>query len=177
MNHRLLIVVDMLNDFINQGGAFDCGKKAREIVPFILRKIGEFVKLGLPIIFLMDTHDPQDLEFQRFPVHCVFGTKGAELIQEIEDLIDEYSFAIKVPKSSNNGFFRTNLNSILKDLKPKQVEIVGVCTNICILHTVGELRNRNYNVLIFRDGVASFDPNAHLWALNQMETLMGAELI
>ena len=45
------------------------------------------------------------------------------------------------------------------------------------LYTVGELRNRNYKVVIYRDGVASYDPNAHLWALNQMETLLGAEMV
>ncbi len=177
MGQELLLVVDMLNDYIQQGGAFDCGKTARAIVPFVLKKIEEFMKSGLPIIFLNDAHDPQDLEFRQLPRHCVFGTDGARLIKEVEDLIGEYSFCIKVPKSSNNGFFRTDLNNILKDLRPSKIDVVGVCTNICIMHTVGELRNRNYQVRIFRNGVASFDPNAHLWALNQMETLMGAELV
>lgn len=177
MAQKLLIVVDMLNDFINHGGAFDCGNKARAIVPFVVQKIKEYMAEGLPIVFLMDAHDPEDLEFQSLPVHCVFGTEGARLIKEIEDVIEEYSFAMKLPKSSSNGFYRTNLNEILKDLRPRVVEMVGVCTNTSILYTVGELRNRNYKVVIYRDGVASYDPNAHLWALNQMETLLGAEMV
>ncbi len=177
LNQKVLIVVDMLNDFINENGSLSCGQQARDIIPVVLQKIREYVNDRLPVIFIMDAHDPEDMEFKRFPVHCVYGTQGARLINEIESTIEEYSFAIKVLKSRYSGFFRTNLSNILRDLNPEMVEVVGVCTNICVLYTVEELCNRNYRVVVYRDGVASFDPDAHLWALKQMETVLGAEII
>jgi len=39
---KALLVIDMLNDFVEKGGALDCGDRAREIVPFVRRKIEEF---------------------------------------------------------------------------------------------------------------------------------------
>jgi len=176
MGKKVLLVVDMLHDFINENGSLNCGQQGRDIVPMVVQKIREYVDNRLPVIFIMDAHDPRDQEFKRFPVHCIYGTRGARLIDEIENVIKEYSFAVKVPKSRYSGFFGTNLNNILKDLDPEIVEVVGVCTNICVLYTVEELCNRNYKVVVYRDGVASFDQDAHLWALKQMESVLGAEI-
>lgn len=174
MTEHVLLVVDMLNDFIKKDGALYCGESAGEIVPFVEKKVREFVSRGLPVIFIIDAHDPQDLEFKRFPPHCIYGSHGSDVIPELKSLVEEYSFAIRVPKSRFSGFFRTNLNGILKDLDPKTIEVVGVCTNICVMYTVEELCNRDYKVIVHRDGVASFDPEAHRWALRQMVEVMGA---
>ncbi len=177
MSRNVLIVIDMLKDFIDTGGALNCGEKGREIVPFVVEKVKEFMAQKEPVIFVMDAHDPEDLEFLRFPVHCVYGTRGAELIDELATLVEEYPFAIKVPKTRFSGFFRTNLSKILEDLNPAAVHVVGVCTNICVLYTVEELRNRDYRTVVYTRGVASFDDEAHRWALKQMETVLGVEII
>jgi len=176
VSRRVLLVIDMLNDFIREDGALYCGEAAGRILPFVREKVQEFVSLGLPVVFIMDAHDPDDLEFKRFPPHCIYGDTGSEVVGEIKSLVDEYSFCIRVPKNRHSGFFRTNLNEILRDLNPALVEVVGVCTHICVLYTVEELCNRDYQVVVFRDGVASFDQEAHRWALVQMEGVLGAEL-
>lgn len=176
MSRRVLMVVDMLNDFVRRDGALYCGETAGSIIPFVEEKVREFVEAGLPVILIMDAHDPEDLEFEKFPRHCVYGTEGAEIIDELKKLLEEYSFAIKVPKNRYSGFYRTNLNSILTDLRPESVEVVGLCTNICVMYTVEELCNRDYRVVVFSGGVTSFDPEAHLWALKQMKEILGAEV-
>lgn len=177
MSERVLLVVDMLNDFIRKDGSLYCGESAERIVPFVQQKVKEFVARGLPVIFIIDAHDPQDLEFKRFPPHCIYGSEGAELIKELKSPVEEYSFAIRVPKSRFSGFFRTNLNTILTDLKPQTVEVVGVCTHICVLYTVEELCNRDYGVIVHLDGVASFDQDAHQWAIRQMKEVLGATVV
>ncbi|MGB9802409.1 cysteine hydrolase family protein [Desulfofundulus sp.] len=177
MSRNVLMVIDMLKDFIDTDGALNCGKKGREIVPFVVEKVKEFMAQKEPIIFIMDAHAPGDPEFSRFPVHCVYGTPGARLIDELASLVEEYPFTIKVPKTRFSGFFRTNLNRILEDLNPAAVYITGVCTNICVLYTVEELRNRDYRTVVYSRGVASFEDEAHQWALKQMETVLGAEIL
>lgn len=174
---KVLMVVDVLNDFVNPGGALYCGETVSQIMPRVISKIKEYINEGLPLIFIMDAHDPEDLEFKRFPNHCVYGTPGAQLAEEIASLVEEYPFVIKVLKSRFSGFFRTNLNVILKDLNVDTVEMVGLCTNICVLYTVEELVNRDYHVLVYKDGVTSNDREAHNWALRQMETVLGAEIV
>ncbi|SHF46163.1 nicotinamidase/pyrazinamidase [Desulfofundulus australicus DSM 11792] len=177
MPRHVLMVIDMLKDFIDSNGTLNCGKNGRKIVPFVVEKVKEFMNQQEPIIFIMDAHSPEDPEFSRFPIHCVYGTPGASLIDELASLIEEYPFAIKVPKTRYSGFYRTNLSKILEDLNPVAVHIVGVCTNICVLYTVEELRNRDYRTIVYSKGVASFDEEAHLWALKQMETVLGAEIV
>jgi nicotinamidase/pyrazinamidase len=176
MPQKVLFVIDMLKDFLDPGGALFCGEEARRIVPFVAGKVKEFTEEHLPVIFLLDAHDPDDLEFLRFPPHCVFGTPGAGLIDELRTLVEEYPFAIKVPKTRFSGFYRTNLSTILSDLAPEEVHVVGVCTNICVLYTVEELANRGYRTIVYENGVASFDPEAHRWALAQMKSVLGAEV-
>ena len=67
MAEQALIVVDMLNDFIEEGGALDCGPAARAIVPFIGTRLDAFRRTGDPVIFLCDAHAPDDREFEKFP--------------------------------------------------------------------------------------------------------------
>jgi len=97
-------------------------------------------------------------------------------VDDLKILLEEYSFAIKVLKNRHSAFYRTNLNSILRDLNPETVEVVGVCTNLCILYSVEELCNRDYKVVVFKDGVASFDAEAHRWAIRQMAEALGTEV-
>ena len=176
LSRRVLLVVDMLNDYIKKDGALYCGEAVINMVPFVQKKVSEYVSLGMPVILIMDAHDPEDLEFQRFPRHCVYGTEGAELVDDLKSILEEYSFAIKVPKNRHSAFYRTNLHGILRDLNPETVEVVGVCTNLCVLYTVEELCNRDYKVVVCKDGVASFDADAHLWAIRQMAEVLGAEV-
>jgi nicotinamidase/pyrazinamidase len=166
----------MLNDFVRRDGLLYCGDSADRIIPFVVDKIKEFTAKGLPIVFIMDAHDAEDLEFKKFPPHCLYGTEGAAIIDDIKSLVEEYSFAMRVPKNRFSGFFRTNMNQIMKDLKPEMVEVVGLCTHICVMYTVEELCNRDYRVVVHRDGVASFDQEAHAWALKQMAEVLGAEI-
>lgn len=56
------------------------------------------------------------------------------------------------------------------------IEIVGVCTDICILHTAISAYNLGYNIHIPAKGVASFNPAGHAWALQHFKNTLGAEV-
>ena len=65
---NLVLVIDMVNGFMDAGRNLYCGDEARKIIPNI-RALLEFEKAsGSDIIFIADTHEPDDLEFQMFPV-------------------------------------------------------------------------------------------------------------
>jgi len=168
-----LIVIDMLKDFIEKDGALYCGDKARDIIPFVQKRIEEMRNTGGTIIFLQDNHSEDDLEFEMYPKHCVKGTKGAEIIDEIEVNEDD----IVIPKTKYSGFYNTELEKLLEEKKIGEIEVVGVCTSICVMDTVGDLRNRNYSVTVWRDGVADFDDKAHWFALKRMEKIYGAKVV
>ncbi len=170
---RALLVIDMLRDFLEKDGSLFCGEKARRIIPFVVDQINSFYQTGEPVIFIRDSHDRRDKEFSLFPPHCVKGTRGAEIIPELP----VKKGAIMVPKTRYSAFYGTKLAAILKRMGVEEVYVTGVCTSICVMDTVGDLRNRDYPVYVFRRGVADFDATAHRFALRRMEKIYGAKII
>lgn len=173
MTTQLLIIVDMLNDFIRPDGALYCGPGAEAIVKPVARRLDHHRRAGSHIVFLQDAHAADDKEFDRFPPHCVAGTPGSAIIDELAPRSGE----AVVPKTRYSGFFGTDLADRLASAAPDQVEVAGVCTSICVMDTVGGLANRDFAVLVHRDAVADFDPRFHDMALERMEKLYGARIV
>lgn len=172
MPQDCLIVVDMLNDFVDEKGALYCGQTARDIIPFIKGRIEASRKNGDLVIYLQDSHAEDDKEFDKFPKHSVTGTWGHQIIPELTPQQSD----VVIQKRRYSGFFDTELSNLLDRHNIQDVEVVGVCTNICVLDTVGGLANRDYNTTVPRDGVADFDPEFHEFALNRMDKIYGAKI-
>ena len=119
---KTLIVVDMQNDFIDMALGT---KEAVAIVPKVKEKIQEYAANGDEIIFTRDTHFEDYLdstEGKYLPVpHCIKGTKGWEIA---DDLYVEGSKIIDKP---NFGWPNW------KDEELEEVEIIGLCTDICVV--------------------------------------------
>ena len=120
-----------------------------------------------------DNDDEDDKEFDKFPRHSVTGTWGHQIIPELAPAQED----IVIQKRRYSGFYETELSDVLEKIGVKEVEVVGVCTNICVMDTVGGLANRDYAVTVPKDGVADFDPEFHAFALKRMEKIYGARII
>ena len=162
----------MLVGFMEPGHSLYCGDDARRIIPNVKRLIEEERAKGASLFFICDTHDPNDLEFQMVPVHCVRGTQEAEVIPELSGYEGEV-----IRKRRYSAFFETDLEQRLAELKPEKVIICGVCTDICVMHTVADARNRDYPVEVPSECVATFDPEAHKYSLQHMEKILGAKVL
>ena len=167
-----VLVVDMLRGFLEEGRNLYCGDGARSIIPNVRRLIEQEQARGSQVFFICDTHDPDDLEFQTFPVHCVRGTEEAEVIPELAVYSGE-----TIPKRRYSAFYDTDLGQRLASLRPDKVVVCGVCTDICVMYTTSDARNRDYRVEVPVDCVASFDLEAHRRALDHMESILGATLL
>ena len=173
MGKTALIVADMLNDFLDPGGSLYVGAQAREIIPFIATKIEDTREKGGAVIFVCDAHAPDDREFRHFPAHAVKGTWGAQIIPELPPAPGDY----RVEKTRYSAFAHTNLDDILKEEQVEEVHVVGVMTSICVMETVKELFDRDLPGLVYRQGVADSDPEAHAFALKQIELIFGARVV
>lgn len=170
---NVVIVVDMQRCFLEEGYPLFCGDKARQIIPNVQKLLAEEVAKGSTLLFTADTHDPDDKEFQMFPPHCVRGTPGVEIIPELSGFVEKGTV---IPKNRYSGFFGTDMEERLAKLAPEKLIVCGVCTDICVMHSVADARNRDYAVEVPRDCVASFDPEAHEFALKHMEKILGAKV-
>jgi nicotinamidase/pyrazinamidase len=166
-----VLVIDMLRGFLEEGYPLYCGAETRGIIPNIQGLLERELAGGAKIFFICDHHDPDDLEFKMFPPHCIDGTVEAEVIPELAKYPGEI-----IAKKRYSGFFGTELESKLKALKPDKIIVCGVLTNICVLHTVADARNRDYQVEVPVDCVASPDEKAHQFALEHIEKTLGAKL-
>ncbi|MBE6932813.1 MAG: cysteine hydrolase [Ruminococcaceae bacterium] len=123
---NVLIVVDMQNDFID--GALGT-KEAVQIVPAVREKIDAARNRGDAVIFTRDTHEESYLSTQegaKLPVpHCIRGTHGWQITDAlpVEDsvVIDKPTFGSK------------ELGEYLVSLAPEGIELVGLCTDICVI--------------------------------------------
>lgn len=174
MMPNVVLVVDMVRGFLEPGHNLYCGDDARKIIPKVRELVERERQAGSQVLFVSDHHDPDDLEFRIFPVHCVKGTAETEVIPELAGFVDGSNV---IPKNRYSGFFNTDLAQRLEQLKPEKLVVCGVCTDICVMHTTSDARNRDYQVEVPADCVASFDPDAHQWALRHLQRILGARVV
>lgn len=166
---EVILIIDMVKGFFIEGYPLYCGPQARQIIPYVeqlLKDHPEWIRL-----YLCDNHAPDDAEFKMFPPHCIAGSVETEIIDELKP----YPGTI-IPKTRFSALYKTDLEEKLLKLKPQRIIVVGVCTDICVMHTVSDLRDRGYKVWVPAKGVATFDREAHEFALKHMRTILGAEV-
>ncbi|MGH2499849.1 MAG: cysteine hydrolase family protein [Candidatus Limnocylindria bacterium] len=170
---RALVVIDMIEDFVREGGALYCGPSMGRILPVIQREAARARAAGEPVVYLKDDHLVGDAEFATFPPHAIAGTKGAQIVPELAPEAGE----VVIPKRRYSGFFGTALDITLRERGVDTLRLVGDCTNICVLYTAADARNLGYAVEVVEDGVTSFDEEAHRDALRELERTLGARVL
>jgi nicotinamidase/pyrazinamidase len=172
MSKTALIVTDLVNDFLDPRGALYVGPAGREIIPFVARTIEATRAGGGVVVFVCDAHASDDREFEHFAPHAVKGSWGSEIIPELSFLASDY----RVDKTRYSALHNTDLEDLLRREEVSRVELVGVCTSICIMFTAISFLDREFPCRVYRDGVADFDPEAHLFALRHLQKL-GVEVV
>lgn len=169
-----LLVIDMLNDFVLKGAPLEV-PQTRNILPAIKKRIARARRRKEIVIYVCDTHAPNDREFARFgwPPHAVKGTFGGEVVKEIAPRPSD----IVVPKKTYSAFYRTSLNRILREKGIEEVSLAGCVTNICILYSASDAALRGYRVVVDEELVAGLDRKSHLYALEQMENVLGVQVM
>lgn len=168
---KLLVVVDMQNDFID--GALGT-KEATGIVDNVIEKIRKYETEKEPIIFTMDTHRDNYLdtqEGQNLPVkHCIAHTQGWEIHSRIKEAFDlnKYKIYEKVTFGSSE-LAKDLLNGVYHDVS--EVELVGICTDICVITNAMLFKTFLPEVPVFVDAAccAGVTPESHENALKAMK--------
>src|SRR5699024_11532187 len=75
-------------------------------------------------------------------------------------------------KTRYSAFTGTNLELKLRERQIEELYLVGVCTDICILHTAIDAYNKGFKIVIPENCVASFDQGAHEWALSHFKNIL-----
>ena len=182
MAKKALIVVDYSYDFVAPDGKLTCGEPGQALDNFIAERMEAYDKEGEAIFVMMDLHyenDPYHPESKLFPPHNIEGTSGRDLYGKVKDVyekIESHEHVHYLDKRRYDSFFGTPLDSLLRECGITEIEIVGVCTDICVLHTAISGYNKGYAITIPTKGVASFNPEGHNFALEHFKNVLGAKV-
>lgn len=150
---KSLFVVDMLKDFMSKQ-VYPKAKlpvePSKEIIDSVKKAIEYARRKGIPIFYLNDSHDEDDPEFQEWPKHCVKGTEGAEVIDELKPRPEDYI----IKKRTYDGFTNPNLERSLHELGVREIYETGVVADICILETGKSALRKGYSVSVIKECVS-----------------------
>lgn len=181
--NKALLNIDYTNDFVAEDGSLTCGEPGQLLHDYIVDLTKNFYDNGDYVAFLIDIHFENDAlhpEYKLFPPHNISGTKGRELYGKLEELyqtIKEENNVGYFDKTRYSAFTGTNLELQLRERNIEELHLVGVCTDICILHTAVDAYNKGFKIVIHEQGVASFNQAGHEWALSHFENTLGSKVI
>jgi len=185
-NRTLFWNVDTQEDFIDQAGKLYV-QGAEEIRP-VLKQITDFAKAeGIRVVNTCDYHlinsnelSPTPDYATSFPQHCMAGSSGAEFISETlpeSPLLIDWDSELAIfaefddPERFRNIVIRKdafdvfagnpNAEKVVKILRPDQVFVYGVTTNVCVDKAVMGLSERGIKVFVFEDAIKEL-PNLPL---------------
>lgn len=183
MSQRALINVDYTYDFVAEDGKLTCGYPGQAIEDKIVSLTEEFIEAGDFVVFAIDSHekdDPLHPETALFPPHNIDGAKGKQLYGKLAETYENNKYLKNVysfDKTRYSAFAGTNLEIKLKERKIEEIHLVGVCTDICILHTAVDAYNKGFKIVVHKEAVASFNEIGHQWALEHFKNTLGATII
>jgi ureidoacrylate peracid hydrolase len=182
-----LIIVDMQNDFLHPDGSF--GRRATEhpefnidmpflvgTIPHVKRLADAFRAAGRPVVYVAHVlkSDYSDAAFPYWRLglqpgagnstHCVEGTWGAEIIDELKPHQGEHLIA----KKGFGGFANTQLDTVLRNLGVTTCVVTGVTTCVCVSNTVRGGVEQNYRTILVSDAVAEVSRETHESELKTM---------
>lgn len=169
MSKKMLIVVDMQNDFVTGSLA---NQTALEVIPFIKSEI-ESSKYS-NVLFTQDTHYENYLDTQEgkyLPVeHCISGTEGWEIVPELKSYVDSSIDSIIKFTFGYDGWKETLKDDIKNGID--EITLVGTCTDICVVSNAIIIKAAypEIKISVLAKGCAGLTPEKHEAALEVMRS-------
>jgi nicotinamidase-related amidase len=168
-----LIIVDMQNDFVKQGGTLVV-PAAGDSISAIRNLLERARRAGVKIVYTQDTAYPGDREFEIWPEHCLINTTGWQIIDELKP--DKSDLVCQ--KNRYDGFYGTWLDHFLSKVwHIENVVIVGTVSNICVLHTAASAGLRWYHVVVPADSISAYTEFDQALTLHQVGSLYNGSIV
>ncbi len=168
-----VIVVDMQKGFCKPSGSL-YSERSESVIEPIQDFVSKARRAGCTIVYTRDVHEEEFRtryydEFERWGEHCVRGTDDTEIVAELEPREEEKV----VEKGTYSGFYSTNMEQYLQFSGVENVIVVGVLTNVCVLHTAAEAALRDYRTIVLEDCTEALEDSHKRYALNHVDWLFG----
>jgi nicotinamidase-related amidase len=173
-----LLVVDMLNDFVD--GVLANPAAAGIVEPIQRLATRARTTPDWVVVYANDAHQLSDVELRVFPPHAMAGTPGAAVVGELRPEQGD----VVVPKRFYSSFTSSTLEGELRARDVGRVVLVGQHTDCCVRHTAYDAFIRGFEVAVCPDATAVFEPGSaepvparQARALEYLRTYYGARLV
>ena len=173
-----LIVVDMVNGFVEEGVLHD--KEIKKVVKRQIELIKEAKQSGKLIVFIKDTHTKDSTEFERFgnTNHCLENTFESELIDELKTFENDNDI-ISIKKNSTSFMEAPEFRKLMEHEKEmNEFDVIGCCTDICVANGTIALanyldeHNRKHEIRVHEDAIATYAENERQEYVDAAKILM-----
>jgi nicotinamidase-related amidase len=148
-----VVVVDMQNDFVKQGGSM-LVPDAEATIPAIQGLLDLARAARMRVVYSQDTHRAGDPEWDIWPEHCREGSWGWEIVGELTPGVDD----TVLRKVRYDAFYGTPLEHVLRLWGVDTLVICGTVANISVQYTAASAALRRYAVVIPRDAISALEP-------------------
>jgi nicotinamidase-related amidase len=148
-----LIVVDMQNDFVKEGGSLVV-PGAEATIPTIQHLLDLARESGMKVVFTQDTHNHGDPEWEIWPEHAREESWGWRIVEELAPREEE----LVIRKVRYDAFYGTHLDHFLRLWGVDTLIICGTVANICVHYTAASAALQWYDVIIPKDATSALSP-------------------
>lgn len=183
MVNKALINIDYTFDFAAVDGRLSCGEKGQLIEREVSAITERFIQNGDFTVFAIDVHELNDHyhpERALFPPHNIRNSAGRNLfgsLREVYERNKQSPHIYYLDKTRYSAFAGTDLELKLRERGITELHLVGLCTDICVLHTAVDAYNKGFSIAVYKDAVASFSQQGHDWAMEHFKAALGATII
>lgn len=172
---KAYLLIDYVNDFIADNGVLTLGKRGQEIsenIVSVMQQAGDDMFMDCA-----DWHDEKTYknspEAKSFPIHCEDTGSGMFTYKDVDELICSSGNYHYIQKQRYSAFCGTELDLLLRQEKVDVVVLMGVCTDICVLHTAIDAYNLGYNIVLLEDCCCGTTADKHDFAKHHIEKILG----
>jgi nicotinamidase-related amidase len=141
VSRKAVLVCDMINDHLVPGRTLEV-PRAREVVAALAVRLDEARAAGIPVVYILDRHQPDDPDLDEWGQHAIEGTDGAAVWPALAPKPGDR----EVTKGSYSGFHDTSLESVLDALRIDTIELTGCATEVQLMATATDALQRGYQV-------------------------------
>ncbi len=149
---KALVIVDMLHDFIRPEGKLHFERGAG-VIDAVVRLRQAFRQAGLPVLYDNDAHPPDSEEFKAWPPHCIAGSEGAQVIEELTPAPDD----LILEKDSLSLFSIPNVAERLRDMGLTDLYLAGVATEYCVRFAAVDGAAAGFRMHVVGDAIAGVE--------------------
>ena len=168
-----LVIVDMVNGFLTEGVL--SSPRSASVLPACEKLLRFALGWGLPTVAFADCHEPDCIEFQSFPPHCIRGTSESEIASSLREIGGDLNpqrnrdnTYYLIEKNSTNGAITPEFQKWLAEKRHiSRIVVCGVCTDICVmqfcltLKTLCNQADRPMEVLLPVNAAETYDAPGH----------------